>query len=112
MRILYERVEDKSKLVVNTRVTKVDHLEKGVVIHSDDGKTYAGDIVVAADGVRSVVRSEMRRYADAETELIMKKDKKSRGDILSLEYGELICMTRLVFRVQMSFWHCKANPRH
>lgn len=78
LRILYERLEDKSKAFLNTRVTKVDHSENGVVVHFDNGKTYAGDIIVAADGVRSVVRSEMRRHADAETKSLMEKDKKSK----------------------------------
>lgn len=84
LRILYERLEDKSKLFVNTRVVKVDHSRNGVIVRCEDGKTYAGDIVVAADGVHSVVRSEMRKYADLETNGLMDKDRKSEGPVIML----------------------------
>lgn len=68
---------DKSKALVNSRVSKIDHSGKGVVVHCENGEEYAGDIVVGADGVHSVVREEMRRYADGKTQRLMEKDKKS-----------------------------------
>jgi len=75
--LLHERLVDRSKALVNSRVSKIDHSEKGVVVHCENGKEYAGDIVVGADGVHSVVREEMRRYADVETKRLMEKDRKS-----------------------------------
>jgi hypothetical protein len=77
LRILYERLKDKSKVFVNSRVTKAEHSRKGVVVHVKGGQVYSGDIVVGADGVHSVVRSEMRRYADEKTKSLMIKDKNS-----------------------------------
>ena len=85
LRILHGRLEDKSKIELNSRVIAVDHSEKGVVVHCDDGKVYPGDIVVAADGVNSFVRSEMRRYADAKTKSLMEKDSKSKHSMRMYE---------------------------
>lgn len=78
LRILHGRLDDKSKIELNSRVTAVDHSENGVVVHCDNGMVYSGDVVVAADGVNSFVRSEMRRHADAKLKSLMEKDNKSK----------------------------------
>lgn len=75
---MYDNLDDKSKIIVSQRCSSIDHSEDGVTVKCEDGKEYTGDVVVGSDGVHSFVRSEMRRYADAKTEELMKKDRKSK----------------------------------
>ncbi|KAH7035910.1 uncharacterized protein B0I36DRAFT_319334 [Microdochium trichocladiopsis] len=63
LNVLYGGIEDKERLLVNKRVTKVDSLEDCARVHTTDGTVYEGQIVVGADGVRSFVRQEMWRHA-------------------------------------------------
>jgi 2-polyprenyl-6-methoxyphenol hydroxylase-like FAD-dependent oxidoreductase len=102
---LYEWLSDKSKAVSNSRVSKVDHSHEGVVVYCENGKSYAGDVVVAADGVHSVVRSEMRRYADEETKSLMEKDKKS----LSAEYTCLFGIATAVPGIEEGWFYRMHN---
>ncbi|KUJ19502.1 FAD/NAD(P)-binding domain-containing protein [Mollisia scopiformis] len=92
LRIMYENLRDKSKIQINARCKTIEHSEQGVTVKCEDGKEYKGDVVVGADGVHSFVRSEMRRYADAKTEELMKQDKKS----LSAEYTCLFGISEAV----------------
>lgn len=63
LQILYDGLEDKSKVVVNKKVVAIDDSETVVNVHCDDGSQYTGDVVAGADGVHSVTRKEMWRYA-------------------------------------------------
>lgn len=44
-------------------VTNIHHEGSGVKVLTRDGMTYFGDLVVGADGVHSIARSEMLRMA-------------------------------------------------
>ncbi len=74
---MYETISDKSKILTNQRCNAIEHTEEGVTVKCENGTEYKGDVVVGAVGVHSLVRSEMRRYADTKTEELMKKDKNS-----------------------------------
>ena len=74
LRTLFQRLEDPSKVVLNRRVVKVDHTETGVTVYCDGGEVYTGDVIIAADGVHSFIRTEMRRYADLENPKLMACD--------------------------------------
>lgn len=78
LQVLYDNLDDKSKILVSQRCSSIAHSEDSVAVKCEDGKEYAGDVVVGTDGVHSFVRSEMRRYADAKMAELMKKDKKSK----------------------------------
>jgi 2-polyprenyl-6-methoxyphenol hydroxylase-like FAD-dependent oxidoreductase len=56
---LYNNLPDKSKILVNKRVSEVTETAEGVQVHVEDGSTYEGDIVVGCDGVNSTVREFM-----------------------------------------------------
>lgn len=56
---LYDNLPDKSKILVNKRVSTVTETDHGVKVHVEDGTTYEGDIVVGCDGVNSTVREFM-----------------------------------------------------
>jgi hypothetical protein len=63
LRIMYENLNDKSKIKLQKRISKVDHSESGVTVTCNDGTTLSGDVLVGCDGVHSVVRNEMWRLA-------------------------------------------------
>ncbi|KAE8378025.1 hypothetical protein BDV26DRAFT_199127 [Aspergillus bertholletiae] len=65
--ILYEHLKDgRARVLVNKKVTKVEHLAQKVVVHCADDSIYEGDVVVGADGVRSTVREQMWRYMESQ----------------------------------------------
>lgn len=66
---MYAAQPNKSKLLANKRVDKVEHGENGVKVTTSDGSEYEGDIVVGADGVWSKVRSMMWDAMDADKSL-------------------------------------------
>jgi 2-polyprenyl-6-methoxyphenol hydroxylase-like FAD-dependent oxidoreductase len=61
---MFSHLQNKEKILLGKRATKVDHSVKGVTVHCKDGTSYDGDVVVCADGVHSQVRSEMWRNAN------------------------------------------------
>ncbi|KAK4942872.1 hypothetical protein LTR10_017448 [Elasticomyces elasticus] len=64
LKTLYDNIEDKSKVLLDKKVSRVDHSTQGVSVQCKDGTTYAGDIVIGTDGVHSIVRNEMWRHMD------------------------------------------------
>lgn len=64
LQVLYENIQDKSKVLTNKRLKQLEVDEKGVTAITTDGSTYTGDILVGADGIHSAVRQEMWRIAD------------------------------------------------
>jgi len=48
----------KVEFFTNTRVERVEQTENTVTVTCADGKTYTGQALIAADGVRSVVRAQ------------------------------------------------------
>jgi hypothetical protein len=63
LRIMYDNLNDKSKVKLQKQIAKVDHREDGVTVTCNDGTTVSGDVLVGCDGVHSVVRNEMWRLA-------------------------------------------------
>lgn len=67
LQILFDNVEDKTKVQTSSDVCRINHLESGVEVMLKDGRTVSGDLVVGADGVHSPLRSEIWRIAESET---------------------------------------------
>ncbi|KAJ5953146.1 hypothetical protein N7454_000042 [Penicillium verhagenii] len=44
LRILYDSLPDKSKVLVNKKVKTVDHSDNGVVVYCEDGSEYSGNV--------------------------------------------------------------------
>ncbi|KAB8261859.1 hypothetical protein BDV32DRAFT_121139 [Aspergillus pseudonomiae] len=62
LQTLYNKVQDKSKILTRKKVKTIDNSEStGVKITTTDGSIYSGDLVVGADGIHSIVRQEMAR---------------------------------------------------
>ncbi|KAH6638911.1 hypothetical protein C7974DRAFT_123267 [Boeremia exigua] len=67
IQILYDNLRDKSKVLTNKGVAKVEQLPGKVQVTTSHGETITGEVLVGADGIHSVVRREMWRLADQET---------------------------------------------
>ncbi|KAF4545414.1 FAD binding domain containing protein [Lasiodiplodia theobromae] len=64
LQILYDNINDKSKVLLNKRVATVTQRASSIGVTLKDGSSHFGDIVVGADGIHSTVRSEMWRIAE------------------------------------------------
>ncbi|KAJ0416307.1 hypothetical protein BJY00DRAFT_304207 [Aspergillus carlsbadensis] len=84
LQLLYDNIRDKSKILTNKRVQRVDLVDQKVVAHTTDGSTYYGDILVGGDGIHSTVRKEMWRLANKLSPGWIAPDEHSR---LPSDYG-------------------------
>ncbi|KAK1460735.1 FAD binding domain-containing protein [Colletotrichum melonis] len=66
LQVLYEQICKKECVLTGKRVSEVQMDDSGVTVKTCDGSTYAGDILIGADGVRSFIRQEMWRLASQE----------------------------------------------
>jgi len=64
--VLYNSLQDKSKVRIDARVVRLQHTETSVKVFLADGTYEEGDIVVGADGVHSLTRQLMWNYAAKE----------------------------------------------
>ncbi|KFY40946.1 hypothetical protein V495_05159 [Pseudogymnoascus sp. VKM F-4514 (FW-929)] len=64
LQVLYDNIQDKSKILTNKEIWNVDVTHNGVVVKTSDGSLYNGDILVGADGNQSTVRDTMWQIAD------------------------------------------------
>ncbi|EQB57717.1 hypothetical protein CGLO_02117 [Colletotrichum gloeosporioides Cg-14] len=63
--VMYKHIKEKNRFFVNKKVKRVETRENGATVYTEDGSVFQGQIVVGADGVRSTIRREMWRNADA-----------------------------------------------
>ena len=59
LRVLYESLEDKSKIYTRKHVQDIESDENGATIRATDGTSFSCDFVAGADGVHSVVRQHI-----------------------------------------------------
>ena len=59
LEVLYEGIEDKSKLTASKRVVAIRSIEHSAVMVGADGSEISCDFLAGADGVRSLVRREI-----------------------------------------------------
>ncbi|ATZ46386.1 hypothetical protein BCIN_01g09920 [Botrytis cinerea B05.10] len=64
LQVLYDNIKDKSKVLTEKRLAKIDMNENGVKAIMTDGSEFTGDILVGGDGIHSKTRSEMWRLAE------------------------------------------------
>ncbi|PVH90855.1 FAD/NAD(P)-binding domain-containing protein [Periconia macrospinosa] len=64
IQILYNHIQDKSKILTKKRVIGLRQSDSGVQVTTKDGSNYTGDIIVGGDGIHSTVRQEMWRCAN------------------------------------------------
>ncbi|KAH7344365.1 hypothetical protein BKA66DRAFT_375049, partial [Pyrenochaeta sp. MPI-SDFR-AT-0127] len=64
IRILYDNLRDRTKVLTAKGVEQVEHVPGGVRVQTKGGDIFSGEILVGADGIHSTVRREMWRLAD------------------------------------------------
>jgi 2-polyprenyl-6-methoxyphenol hydroxylase-like FAD-dependent oxidoreductase len=84
LRILYDNLEDKSKIKVQKKILRVDHNANEVIVLCEDGTAISGDILVGCDGVHSKVRAELWRLSHTEDPAAINPEDKV---ILCAEYA-------------------------
>lgn len=62
--VLYEKIQDKSKVITSQRVQSIENGTSSATVTTTTGETYTGNIVVGADGIHSKVRQEMWKAAE------------------------------------------------
>jgi 2-polyprenyl-6-methoxyphenol hydroxylase-like FAD-dependent oxidoreductase len=65
LQVLYNNIKDKSKVLTEKRLEKIDLHENGVTATMADGSRFSGDFLVGCDGIHSTTRSEMWRLAES-----------------------------------------------
>jgi 2-polyprenyl-6-methoxyphenol hydroxylase-like FAD-dependent oxidoreductase len=65
LKILYDNLKYKDRVLTNKRISHVEMSPTGVLVTTEDGSSYSGDILVGGDGVHSKVRQEMWRIASS-----------------------------------------------
>lgn len=76
--VLHKHVREKERLLVNQKVVRVDTYDDKVVVQTSTGDVFEAQCIVGADGVRSTVRKEMWRNAEA-VGAVPDEDKKGRS---------------------------------
>ncbi|KGO40828.1 Monooxygenase, FAD-binding [Penicillium expansum] len=85
LKILLKHLGDRQDDVVpNKKVIRVDHYPSHVIVHCADGSSFEGDMVVGADGVRSVVRQSMWDYMESQG---LKSEVQKERSTMSAEYN-------------------------
>ncbi|KAF4820432.1 FAD-dependent monooxygenase atmM [Colletotrichum siamense] len=74
LQVLYEKIRHKDRVLTGKRVSRVEMTDSGVTVKTQDGSSYAGDILIGADGVRSTIRQEMWRLASEEKQNVFPPD--------------------------------------
>jgi 2-polyprenyl-6-methoxyphenol hydroxylase-like FAD-dependent oxidoreductase len=82
LKVLYDNIRDKKKVLTKKCVESVDLTDDGVIVKTSDNSIFEGDILVGADGIHSTVRQEMWRIAN----------KLSPGWIPSDEHSSMLCV--------------------
>jgi len=63
IQILYDNIEDKSKVLTSEKVVSIENTPSHVTVTTQTGNYFTGDIVVGADGIHSTVRKQMWQEA-------------------------------------------------
>ena len=63
LQILYDNIRDKSAVLVDHRVNKIDNFDDCALVQTRDGQRFKCQLVVGADGVHSTVRQEIEKMS-------------------------------------------------
>lgn len=76
--VLHRHIREKERLLVKEKVVRIDNYDDKVVVQTAAGHAFEAQVIVGADGVRSGVRKEMWRNAEA-VGAVPEEDKKGQS---------------------------------
>lgn len=91
LRVLYENLQDRSKVLVNKKVVDVEHSSDGVKVSCQDGSTYEGDVLAGADGVFSKTREKLWQLAETEHPALVRADR--NGEPISVVARDVVSVS-------------------
>lgn len=100
--ILYNELKHKDRVHTGQKVVSVRYESSYAVVRTASGSEYLGNLVVGADGVHSLVRSEMWRHAEEDSTRIMIDSKPSSA--LRLEFACIYGISNEVPGVEAGVW--------
>ncbi|QSZ32310.1 hypothetical protein DSL72_001884 [Monilinia vaccinii-corymbosi] len=105
LEILYQNLPDKSKILTGKYVRSIEQDSKEAVVICEDGSRYSGDVIAGADGIHSVIRSEMRRQIAKEGTLKDLEALKRDDAALSAEYSCLFGISKPIPGLEIGHTH-------
>lgn len=107
--IMHESIEDKTRLHTSKRVVSVLQTKQEAVIISEDGSEIGCDFVAGADGVRSIVRSEIAKTAATDKNLEWRRS--SLAEMMEIRMIWLNRSHRLRCSLRLHLWYLRSCPR-
>lgn len=112
LQVLYDKLPRKERVHTNKNVVSIELRGASALVTTQDRQTYAADLVIGADGVHSIVRSELWRLADeVSPSLVTEQEKSSTHPVLTTKAVLLIWMFRSEAGVCLHLWNIYECPR-
>lgn len=111
LQLLYDNLKRKSTIHTSQCVVRIEHTKTGVQAYTKQGGTFAGQVLIGADGVHSTVRTEMWRIADLEQPGVLKAAEKT-GQYSKPVRTHCLLLLRNAVRVRLYLRHVPPNGWH
>lgn len=92
LRVLYENLQDRSKVFTNKKVVDIDHGSASIKVACEDGSVYDGHVVAGADGVFSKIREKMWHLAEAQQPDLVRRDRNGKPSTESNPRSKVPCL--------------------
>lgn len=80
LQILHAHLNDKHRIHTGKKVCRIEDDGPRAIVHTSDNSKYEADLVIGADGVHSIVRSEIWRHSNDQIPgIITEKERSSKA---------------------------------
>src|SRR4051812_40942355 len=90
LQILFDRLKDKSKVLLNKKIADIRHSPDCVTAHCEDGTWYEGDILAGADGIYSKTREMVWEFAAEQHPTAVEQDKQGVTRLINRTLSQLM----------------------
>nr|AGN73056.1 FAD dependent monooxygenase [Epichloe funkii] len=103
LQILYDKLKSKDCVFTNKRVVSIASGQDKVTAKTSDGAKYLADIVIGADGVHSIVRSEIWRHLKENSQIsVLEAPNASIKHDYSCIYGISLNVPQIILGIQLN----------